>query len=128
MVVGFGIVLGVAFAISTVRPELTFWAYGAAALAGLVPVTRRALAGAMSGTPFSIETLMTVAAAGAIAIGAAEEAAVVLSSLRPVSFSKPWQQGARRRHQGAYRSRAAHRPRRRRGAGAEDAGRALPCR
>jgi len=78
MVLGFGIVLALAFAIATARPELSFWAYGAAALAGLIPVIRRALAGAMSGTPFSIETLMTLAAAGAIAIGAAEEAAVVL--------------------------------------------------
>jgi Zn2+/Cd2+-exporting ATPase len=78
MVLGLGGLLALAFAISIVRPELSPWAYGAAALIGLVPIARRAFAGALSGTPFSIETLMTVAAAGAIAIGAAEEAAVVI--------------------------------------------------
>jgi Cd2+/Zn2+-exporting ATPase len=78
LVLGLGGLLALAFAISIVRPELSHWAYGAAALVGLVPIARRAAVGALSGTPFSIETLMTVAAAGAIAIGAAEEAAVVL--------------------------------------------------
>jgi Cd2+/Zn2+-exporting ATPase len=77
-VLGLGGLLAFAFVISTARPELSSWAYGAAALVGLVPVVRRAFVGALSGTPFSIETLMTVAAAGAIAIGAAEEAAVVI--------------------------------------------------
>ncbi len=70
--------LALAFAISIVTTRLSLWAYGAAALVGLVPFARRAFAGALSGTPFSIETLMTVAAAGAIAIGAAEEATVVI--------------------------------------------------
>jgi Cd2+/Zn2+-exporting ATPase len=78
MVLGLGGLLALAFAISIARPELSPWAYGSAALIGLVPIARRAFAGALSGTPFSIETLMTVAAAGAIAIGAAEEAAVVI--------------------------------------------------
>ena len=78
MVLGLGGLLALAFAISIARPELALLAYGAAALIGLVPITRRAYAGAVSGTPFSIETLMTVAASGAIAIGAAEEAAVVI--------------------------------------------------
>ncbi len=45
---------------------------------GLVPIARRALFGAMNGSPFSIETLMTVAAVGAVIINAAEEAAVVV--------------------------------------------------
>ena len=70
--------LVVAFGVAWVAPSLSFYAYFAAAIVGLVPIARRALAGAMSGTPFSIETLMSVAAAGAIAIGAAEEAAVVI--------------------------------------------------
>jgi Zn2+/Cd2+-exporting ATPase len=70
--------LAVAYGVARVAPSLSFYAYAAAGLAGLVPIARRALAGAMSGTPFSIETLMSVAAAGAITIGAAEEAAVVI--------------------------------------------------
>jgi Cd2+/Zn2+-exporting ATPase len=78
MIVGLGGLLALAFAISMVKSELSIWAYGVAALIGLVPIARRAFASALSGTPFSIETLMTVAAAGAIAIGAAEEAAVVI--------------------------------------------------
>jgi Cd2+/Zn2+-exporting ATPase len=78
IVLGLGSLLALAFAVSVVRPELSLWAYGAAALVGLVPVARRAFVGALSGTLFSIETLMTVAAAGAIAIGATEEAAVVI--------------------------------------------------
>src|SRR5690606_34655093 len=44
---------------------------------GLVQIARRALAGAMNGSPFTIETLMTIAAVGAVVIDAAEEAAVV---------------------------------------------------
>jgi Zn2+/Cd2+-exporting ATPase len=78
MVLVSGGFLALAFAISIARSEFSLWAYGAAALIGLVPLARRAFAGALSGTPFSIETLMTVAAAGASAIGAAEEAAVVI--------------------------------------------------
>lgn len=78
LVIWLGAVLAVAFLVSTAAPEVSTWVYAVAALVGLVPFARRAFAGAISGTPFSIETLMTVAAAGAIAIGAAEEAAVVI--------------------------------------------------
>jgi len=59
-------------------PGLALWAYSAAALVSIIPFARRAYAGAVSGTPFSIEMLMSVAAAGALIIGAAEEAAVVI--------------------------------------------------
>jgi Cd2+/Zn2+-exporting ATPase len=78
LAIGLGALVAIAFAISLVRPDLTHWAYGIAALVGLVPFARRAFTAALAGTPFSIETLMTVAAAGAIAIGAAEEASVVI--------------------------------------------------
>jgi Zn2+/Cd2+-exporting ATPase len=72
------ILLAAAFVIASVVPGLSFWAYLVATLVGLGPIAKRAVAGALSGTPFSIETLMAVAAAGAVAIGAAEEAAVVI--------------------------------------------------
>ena len=78
MVLSLGGLLALAFVISHARPEHSLWAYAAVALVGLVPIARRAFVGALSGTPFSIETLMTVAAVGAVAIGAAEEAAVVI--------------------------------------------------
>ena len=55
IVLGLGGLFALAFVISTVRPELSLWAYGAAALVGLVPVSRRGFVGALSGTPFSIE-------------------------------------------------------------------------
>lgn len=77
VVIGLGVLLAVAFIVSHLSPAFELWAYGVAALVGLVPVARRALAGILSGTPFSIETLMVVASLGALAIGAGEEAAVV---------------------------------------------------
>lgn len=73
-----GLALAVAFAAAHLFPETAFWAFTLAMAVGLVPIARRALAGAMNGSPFSIETLMTVAAAGAVVIDAAEEAAVVV--------------------------------------------------
>ena len=59
-------------------PDAGHFAFIAALLVGLIPVARRALAGATAGTPFSIETLMTIAATGAVIIGATEEAAIVI--------------------------------------------------
>jgi len=77
--VGFtGLLLAAAFVAAQIVPAEAEGAYIAAALIGLVPVARRALALIRSGSPFSIETLMAVAAIGAIAIGAASEAAVVV--------------------------------------------------
>ncbi|MGK9235660.1 cadmium-translocating P-type ATPase [Inquilinus limosus] len=77
--VGFtGLLLAAAFVAAQIVPAEAEWAYVAAALLGLVPVARRALVLIRSGSPFSIETLMAVAAIGAIAIGAASEAAVVV--------------------------------------------------
>ena len=73
-----GLALAVAFAAAHLVPTTAFWAFTLAMAVGLVPIARRALAGAMNGSPFSIETLMTVAAAGAVVIDAAEEAAVVV--------------------------------------------------
>nr|RDS95747.1 cadmium-translocating P-type ATPase [Cereibacter sphaeroides f. sp. denitrificans] len=53
-------------------------AFAVACLIGLVPIARRAWAALRLGQPFTIEGLMTVAAAGALFIGAAEEAALVI--------------------------------------------------
>jgi Cd2+/Zn2+-exporting ATPase len=78
LVIGTGALLMLAFAVPYVEPGWSHWAYIAATLVGLVPISRRAYAGALSGTPFSIETLMSIATIGAVVIGEAGEAAVVV--------------------------------------------------
>ena len=72
------VALGVAYAVGHLYPAAERWAFLAALLVGLVPIARRALMAALAGTPFSIETLMTIAAIGAVIIGATEEAAAVV--------------------------------------------------
>lgn len=72
------IALAVAFGIGQLYPQTQPWGFIVAMAVGLIPIARRALSGAMNGSPFSIETLMTVAAVGAVIIDAAEEAAVVV--------------------------------------------------
>lgn len=78
LTLGIGALYAAAFTIAHIAPDIAVWAYTAAALVGIIPFARRALAGLVSGTPFSIEMLMSVAAIGALIIGAAEEAAVVI--------------------------------------------------
>ncbi|MBM7047361.1 heavy metal translocating P-type ATPase [Rhizobium lusitanum] len=73
-----GIALAVAWAIGKLVPGLEAWIFTAAMLVGLLPIARRAFVAAMVGTPFSIEMLMTIAAVGAVIIGASEEAATVV--------------------------------------------------
>ncbi|WP_011582166.1 MULTISPECIES: heavy metal translocating P-type ATPase [Chelativorans] len=73
-----GFAVLVAYAVAALEPRYGDWLYGIAMLVGLVPIARRSLAGAITGTPFSIETLMTIAAIGAVFIGAVEEAAAVV--------------------------------------------------
>lgn len=73
-----GTALLAAYGIGHWIPAYEKGAFLAALGIGLVPIARRAFAAARSGTPFSIEMLMSVAAAGAVAIGATEEAAAVV--------------------------------------------------
>lgn len=73
-----GMSLALAYFIGKLFPATEQWAFLAALAVGLIPVARRALAAARFGTPFSIEMLMTIAAIGAVLIGAAEEAAMVV--------------------------------------------------
>lgn len=73
-----GIALGLAFALGKLVPEVEPWAFTAAMVVGLVPIAWRAAVAARAGRPFSIETLMTIAAVGAVVIGASEEAAAVV--------------------------------------------------
>nr|WP_159600166.1 heavy metal translocating P-type ATPase [Starkeya nomas]CAA0106520.1 Potassium-transporting ATPase ATP-binding subunit [Starkeya nomas] len=73
-----GAALAAAYGVGHFFPAFDPWIFIAALLIGLVPIARRAVMAALAGTPFSIETLMTIAAVGAVIIGASEEAAAVV--------------------------------------------------
>jgi Cd2+/Zn2+-exporting ATPase len=79
LVVLTGALLALAWIIKLAFPSAAYWAFAGATLVGLAPVARRAVAAARAGMPFTIEMLMSIAAAGALFIGAAEEAALVVS-------------------------------------------------
>lgn len=70
--------LAAAYGLGHLVPATEPWIFTLAMLVGLVPIARRSFAAATSGTPFSIEMLMTIAAVGAVFIGATEEAAMVV--------------------------------------------------
>ncbi|RDJ08984.1 heavy metal translocating P-type ATPase [Rhizobium grahamii] len=73
-----GVALVVAYIIGHLVPTIAPYAFVVAMLVGLVPIAKRAATAALSGTPFSIEMLMTIAAVGAVIIHAGEEAATVV--------------------------------------------------
>ncbi|EKO3836137.1 zinc/cadmium/mercury/lead-transporting ATPase [Vibrio harveyi] len=64
--------------ISDFNPTLSTWLFTLTCLLGLYPVAMKAVKLARSGTPFAIETLMSVAALGALYLGETAEAAMVL--------------------------------------------------
>ncbi|QNK32289.1 zinc/cadmium/mercury/lead-transporting ATPase [Serratia sp. JUb9] len=66
------------WALDRINPQWGSIAFIATTLVGLAPIARKALRLIRSGTPFAIETLMSVAAIGALFIGATAEAAMVL--------------------------------------------------
>ena len=79
LVLGTGALLAAAWASRLAFPaDIAHWAFILATLLGLVPVAQRAVAMARAGMPFTIEMLMTIAAGGALVIGEAEEAALVV--------------------------------------------------
>ncbi|WP_398465581.1 heavy metal translocating P-type ATPase [Tardiphaga sp.] len=78
MTIAVGVALAAAFVLGKLVPAVETPAFLAAMLIGLVPIGGRAFNAAISGTPFSIEMLMTIAAIGAVFIGATEEAATVV--------------------------------------------------
>ncbi|MBW9054078.1 heavy metal translocating P-type ATPase [Rhizobium mesosinicum] len=73
-----GFALVVAYVLGHLVPSIASYTFIVAMLVGLVPIARRAIMAALSGTPFSIEMLMTIAAVGAVIIDAGEEAATVV--------------------------------------------------
>ena len=79
LVIGTGALLAAAWVAVWLFPgPMGHWAFVAACLIGLAPIARRALSALRHGQPFTIESLMTMAATGALFIGAAEEAALVI--------------------------------------------------
>ncbi|MGE0372901.1 MAG: heavy metal translocating P-type ATPase [Gammaproteobacteria bacterium] len=73
-----GMALIVAYGVASFTPAAATWVYVVAMTIGLIPISYRAFTAARAGTLFSIEMLMTIAAMGAIIIGATEEAAAVV--------------------------------------------------
>lgn len=78
LVIFTAVLLGAAWVIEYLAPEIGKWAFVAACLIGVAPVAQRAFAALRMGQPFTIESLMTIAAVGALFIDAAEEAALVV--------------------------------------------------
>ncbi|MFI0844639.1 heavy metal translocating P-type ATPase [Mesorhizobium sp. IMUNJ 23232] len=73
-----GVALTAAYLLGRAFPEYQTLLFIAAMAVGLIPIARRAVMAAVNGMPFTIETLMTVAAVGAMIIDAGEEAAAVV--------------------------------------------------
>ncbi|WP_022802544.1 heavy metal translocating P-type ATPase [Deinococcus ficus] len=73
-----GALLTLAFLFGLVEPGLAVWGYAAATVLGTWPLAKKGVAAARAGDPFSINTLVTLAAIGALVIGEAAEAAVVV--------------------------------------------------
>jgi len=74
-----GVLLALAWAFGLLSSsDYGYWAFVTACLIGVAPVAKRAFAALRMGQPFTIESLMTIAATGALFIGAAEEAALVV--------------------------------------------------
>lgn len=78
VVVASGVLVGVAFVAAQVIPAASYVVYLTACAVAGVPAAKHAWHALRHGSVFTIEMLMTIAVVGAVAIGAAEEAAVVV--------------------------------------------------
>ncbi|AIW19470.1 zinc/cadmium/mercury/lead-transporting ATPase [Vibrio coralliilyticus] len=70
--------MAIAAVLKPALPLVSEWMFILTCLAGLYPIGKKAIVLAKSGTPFAIETLMSVAALGALYLGETVEAAMVL--------------------------------------------------
>lgn len=77
-VISVAIAVMVAAILSYFSPLASQWLFTVTCLVGLYPIARKAIQLALSGTPFAIEMLMSVAALGALYLGDTAEAAMVL--------------------------------------------------
>jgi len=73
-----GALLSLATLFLLILPDYAAYVFSIAALLALMPIARKAVMGTLAGQPFSIETLVTIAVIGAIAIDQAAEASVVV--------------------------------------------------
>jgi Cd2+/Zn2+-exporting ATPase len=78
LVIVSGVLVGAAFIAAYVFPLVSYYVYLAACVVAGLPVALHAFKALRHGSVFTIEMLMTIAVVGAILIGAAEEAAVVV--------------------------------------------------
>ncbi len=78
LVVTSGLLLLAAWFFGFIEPRFATAGYIAATLLGVWPLAKKAVASARFGDPFSINTLVSLAAIGAVAIGQAAEGAVVV--------------------------------------------------
>ncbi|BDX02393.1 zinc/cadmium/mercury/lead-transporting ATPase [Marinomonas pontica] len=77
-IVGLALLMLLSWGITQFNPVLGETAFIVTTLVGLVPIMKKSWRMIRSGSPFAIETLMSVAAVGALFIGATAEAAMVL--------------------------------------------------
>ncbi len=78
LVIFSGVLLALAWGFGFVEPGLSVYGYVAATALGVWPLAKQAYASARLGDPFSINTLVSLAAIGAVLIGQAAEGAVVV--------------------------------------------------
>ena len=76
--IALSVLMLLSWALDHFNPQMGEMAFIATTLMGLWPVLRQAIRQTRSGSPFAIETLMSIAAIGALFIGATAEAAMVL--------------------------------------------------
>ena len=77
-IVGLAVLMLFSWGITQFNPVFGETAFIVTTLVGLVPILKKSWRMMRSGSPFAIETLMSVAAVGALFIGATAEAAMVL--------------------------------------------------